>query len=121
MLDGSQSLFNADIDEGILRRYQALDIHSAVSLHGLGEGRISGPAGEIEDQIYAAYPQIAQLLEALEIQRAYRANRAIAGDLQFSVEPDEGLLKLRVVLARGSYMTSLLKHFIDTDEQPLQA
>ena len=116
MLDGSQSLFNAEIDADIMRRYHQLDIHTAISLYGLGESRISAHAGEIEDQVIKAHPQIAQLLEALEIQRGYRANRAIAGDLQFTVERDQGLLKLRVVLAKGSYMTSLLNHFIDIDD-----
>ena len=118
MLNGSQSLFTSALDTEIQRRYQELDIHSALSLYGLGAPKMSGRALAIEQEVMQASPDIIQLLEELQVKLGYRANRAAAVDLKLAHQPRDNSLTLEVELVSGSYLTSLLDHFIDCDINP---
>ena len=112
MLEGTQSLFQSAIDEDIIRRYQELDIHCAISLYGLGTPRLSDQALAIEQQVNADFPDSIQLLQALKVKLGYRANRAVARNLEWDHQPQANVLKLSVELVSGSYLTSLLDHLI---------
>ena len=118
MLDRSQSLFNSVIDAEINRRYRELDIHSAVSLYGLRAPKMSGRALAIEQEVMHESADIIQLLDELQVKLGYRANRATAVDLQLQHQPRDNSLTLEVELVSGSYLTSLLDHFIDTNNNP---
>ncbi len=118
MLAGSQSLFTSAIDADINRRYRELDIHSAVSLYGLGTPKMSDQALAIEQEVLQESPDIIQLLEELQVKPGYRANRAVALDLQLKHQPTDNSLTVGVELVSGSYLTSLLDHFIDSHDNP---
>ncbi|MDJ0834684.1 MAG: tRNA pseudouridine(13) synthase TruD [Gammaproteobacteria bacterium] len=119
ILDGSHSIFTSAIDPDICRRYRQFDIHSAISLYGLGEARPSQQALAIEQAVIADLMDISRLLEDLQIKRGYRANRAVARHLKLDYRANS--LTMSVELAAGSYLTSLLDHFIDTGKHPAAA
>jgi len=113
MLAGSQSVFSEALDDVLQQRYRQFDIHSAISLFGEGESRLSGTALAIEQQVLAAHDDIVQTLLANRIKRAFRANRAIAHDLKFDFKPEESTIQLQVELDKGVYLTTLLSHFLN--------
>ena len=113
MLAGTQSVFSEALDDTLLRRYQQFDIHAGVSLFGEGESRLSGEALALEQGVLSEQEEIVQTLLGGGVKRAYRANRAIAHQLQMEFDGTAGVLKLRVVLDKGVYLTTLLSHFLD--------
>ena len=113
MLAGSQSVFTEPLDDVLQQRYRQFDIHSAISLFGEGESRLSGTALAIEQQVLAAHDDIVQTLLANRIKRAFRANRAIAHDMKLDFKPEESTIQLQVELDKGVYLTTLLSHFLD--------
>lgn len=115
ILSGSQSMFSEPLNDDLLRRYQELDLHCAISLVGEGESRISAVAGELEEQVIAASDEIIQALKPHKVKRAFRANRAIAYGLELAfLQPS--VLCIKVRLERGVFFTSLLDHLILTGE-----
>jgi tRNA pseudouridine13 synthase len=116
MLDGSHSIFNDQLNADIQHRYRTLDVHSAISLYGVGDSRVLQDAGELEARVFADYPALTDLLRAQKINRAYRASRARAHNLQVEVAPDGNGMRVRVELARGVYLTSLLGHILRFDK-----
>ena len=112
MLAGSQSLFNAALDEEILQRYAQCDIHSALSLYGCGDSKLSEQALQIENEVLTSCPEIRDTLLKHEIKRSYRSNRAVPKRLRVSYQPQENIIRVRVELGKGVYLTSLLNHFV---------
>ncbi len=112
MLAGSQSVFLEAINDDIQQRYREFDIHSGISLYGSGESRLNGLAAEIEQEIFLANPEICETLEKQNIKRSFRANRAEAKNLKVNYLPQQQELQVQVELDRGSYLTTLLNHFI---------
>lgn len=115
MLAGSQSMFNAAIDDEIKRRYATFDIHSALSLYGCGDSKLSGQALEIEDEVIASHPEVRDTLIKQEIKRSYRSHRAIPQHLNVAYQPQENIIRLQVGLEKGVYLTSLLNHFVEIE------
>jgi tRNA pseudouridine13 synthase len=113
MLAGTQSVFSEPLDETLRKRYQQFDIHSGISLFGEGESRQSGEALALEQAVLSEYDDIAQTLLNARVKRAYRANRAVAHHLQIDFDADSAVLKLRVDLQKGVYLTTLLSHFLN--------
>ncbi len=113
MLAGSQSIFSETLSDEIINRYQILDIHSAISLYGIGDSRIDRQAFLLEEEIINANPEIKNTLLQLAIKRALRANRAVAKDFRVDFQTEESVMKIQVELGKGVYLTSLLNHFID--------
>ncbi len=113
MLDGSQSIFTETLSDVIISRYQKLDIHSTISLYGSGDSRINSQALLLEEEIINANPEIKNTLLQLAIKRALRANRAIAKGFKVDFQAANSVMKIRVELGKGVYLTSLLNHFID--------
>lgn len=114
MLSGSQSIFSQPVDGKLIQRYQAMDVHSALSLLGGGESRLQEMALAIENEVFAHNPEITQLLQGQDIKRSYRSNRAIAHNLSIELAKD-ATLRLKVRLERGVFLTSLLAHFMTTN------
>ncbi len=115
MLAGTQSVFVEPISDEIIRRYIEFDIHSGVSLFGIGESRLSLLAEELENEVLSANPEICETLQNQKVKRSFRANRAVARNLQVEYLPEKDEIKLNVELDKGVYLTTLLNHFINFD------
>lgn len=90
-------------------RYQELDIHSAVSLMGCGESRITEQAAAVEELVLTDHTELIEVLNHQKVKRAYRAARAIAHNLEFEfLQPS--VMRIKVRLERGVFLTSLLGH-----------
>jgi tRNA pseudouridine13 synthase len=115
MLNGSQSVFNDALSDEILERYTALDIHSAISLYGVGESRVQDKARLIEEQVFGRYDELTTLLRQQQLKLSYRSGRALARDLRVAFEPDRQEMHISVELDRGVYLTSLLAQLVSVD------
>ncbi len=112
MLAGSQSVFSESLNHEILKRYSDKDIHSAISLFGTGESRLSARALDIEQQVIKQNPEIADTLIRNKIKRSFRANRALVSALQADFNAERTELRIRVELEKGFYLTTLLNHLL---------
>ncbi len=118
MLSGSQSMFSEILNDDLICRYQELDIHSALSLMGQGESRISEQAADLEAQVLTDHDQLIEILDQQKVKRAYRANRAIAHDLEYEfLQPS--VMRIKVRLERGVFLTTLLAHLFKLETQEL--
>ncbi len=119
MLDGSRSVFRAPLDATIRARFAALDIHSVGSLYGPDREPLGGAAERAEQGVYADYPEITARLAEAGVKAQWRALRAVAKDLEYRHDDASRTLELKLRLASGCYLTSLLDHFIvAADEDP---
>ncbi len=115
MLAGSQSIFYEKLDDEILSRYRQFDISSAVSLYGAGADKLRDSAFKIEQQVYSDNQEICQCLLDLNTKRKMRSIRVVVEDFYFDYQAEKQQLRFKARLPRGSYFTSLLNHFINTD------
>lgn len=110
-LQGSRSIFVPEaIDQTIIKRVMQQDIHPAAMLWGRGDRKTSRLAGDIEQKIIDAYPDLTNALSQAGVEMAYRAMRMPVPDLSWEIQSNEILL--RFSLASGAYATSLLNEFI---------
>jgi len=112
ILAGSQSVFVEPLSSEISRRYQEFDIHSGVSLFGKGDSRLSLLALDIENEIFTANAEICETLLNQNLKRSFRANRVVAKNLEYQYFPELAKIHIQVELVKGSYLTTLLNHFI---------
>lgn len=109
-LNGSHSLFLADIDDEIRHRIAIGDIHPTAPLFGI-QGKLvaSDTAHAIEQTIFddERYAQLVQGLLKLGIRADRRALRAMLTELNW-VWQDDGVLVLNFALPTGSFATSVL-------------
>lgn len=115
MLDGSHSIFNAEIDDGILDRYRRFDISSTASLYGTGISKINQQAGDIEKVVFNDNPKICECLTAQGVKLQMRPVRVEVKDFSFDYCAEQKQLLLTARLPSGSYFTSFVNHFIKTD------
>ena len=115
MLSGSQSIFQDALNDEILERYRNFDISSTASLYGNGAVKLDGLALEIEQQVFAEHQDVYKCLSEQGAKRQMRVLRHIVKDFSFDYQSDKQQLRIKATLPRGSYFTSLLDHFIDTD------
>lgn len=110
-LAGTGSIFTSEqLDDTLLERLQAQDIHPTAPLWGLDNDKVSGDARELEEQIIASEPvltRLAQGLEAQQIKAQRRALRLVPQELAWQWL-DEASLQLQFSLPTGSYATSVL-------------
>jgi len=114
MLSGSRSIFYESLNDALLARFTQLDLSSTISLYGIGNRLLQGDAMETENQVLADYGAIRQCLIQQKAKLTMRAARAVAQGLNLEHDPLKSTLYIRLTLARGSYFTSFLDHFIDT-------
>jgi tRNA pseudouridine13 synthase len=115
MLAGSQSMFSEQLNEALIQRYMELDLHCAVSLAGSGESRISDDALAIENQVLKDLAESVDILNQQKVKNAYRPNRSIAHELQIEFS-ESSVLKLKVRLEKGVFLTTLLSHLLLIDD-----
>ncbi len=114
MLAGSRSVFQETLDEEIFTRYREFDISSTASLYGIGANMHGDRALEIEKQVYRDNPEICRYLSEQNVSRQMRAIRVDVKEFTFDYDADKKLLKVRAILPRGCFFTTLLDHFVDT-------
>jgi len=112
MLAGSQSVFSEPMTDELRQRYNEFDIHSGISLFGSGESRLSQQALAIENEVLSSNSEICQTLLNQKIKRSFRANRAAALNLDVQYHPEQAEMHIQVELSKGSYLTTLLNHFV---------
>jgi len=116
MLAGSRSVFSSALNDEIISRYREFDISSTASLAGEGDNQISGLAKEIEDIIYADNTDALECLYRLKAKQQMRALRVKVEDFHVEFNGDDQTLVIQARLPRGCYFTTLLNHFINTDQ-----
>ena len=114
MLAGSHSIFYEAISADIIQRYQQLDLSSTVSLYGSGSRLLELEAAELEDQVIASYPDIAQCLLDQGAKLQMRNTRALVEDFEVDYDQSENMMMIKATLPAGCYFTTLLNHFVDT-------
>ena len=116
MLRGSHSIFSAALDATLSERFAAMDISSTASLYGKGDSRLSGEVLQIEQQVLAENREITDCLDRQAVSRQMRALRVAVENFSYEYDAVEKVLRLELRLPSGSYLTSLLDHFIRVSE-----
>ncbi len=116
MLRGSHSIFSEALDATLLQRHASLDIASTASLYGSGQNQLSGPALQIEQQVHSEHGEITSCLDNQDVKLQMRPLRVVVEDLQYELDAAGKSLQLELRLPAGSYLTSLLDHFISVTE-----
>lgn len=116
MLDGSHSFFKCALpDADIEQRIATGKLHPTGTLWGKGRIEISGAALALEEQVIAAYPELATGLESAGVDCERRALRVNVADLEWEfIAANEWLL--RFSLPAGSYATSVLREVVAVEE-----
>jgi tRNA pseudouridine13 synthase len=112
MLRGSHSIFSEQPDDELIARYRQLDISSCASLYGAGRNLMSGDAFEIERQQFERYDEITKCLDRHDSKLQMRPLRVGAESFDYEYDAAAAILRLEFSLPAGSYVTSLLDHFL---------
>ena len=117
-LYGSNSLFSVDsaTEESLDARIAAGDISPALMLPGSGNRLQTSEALAFEDRVFRDYSAYIDALQALSVDRAYRASIARPEDLQWKwIDCD--VLELRFYLDSGSYATAIVRELMNVGER----
>ncbi len=107
MLDGSHSVFGPEpVDDALVARIAAFDVHPTAALWGAGEPRSADAARVIEEAIAAADAELAEGLARAGLKQERRALRLPVRELEWRFEADA--LVLSFFLPAGSYATAVL-------------
>lgn len=113
ILDGSHSFFVADaIDDTLLARLAAFDIHPSGPLWGRGDLPSQGEAAALERAAVDAERELADGLAAERLDQERRALRLRPQDLTWSW-PEADLLQVTFSLPAGAYATTVLAEIGD--------
>ena len=111
MLDGRRSFFRAAaIDETLVERCAALDVHPSGPLWGRDDSPATGDALAVEAAVLAGETALRALLEAERLEHERRALRLHVRELHWSIESD--VLSLRFELPRGAFATAVLHEIV---------
>ncbi|WNL39752.1 tRNA pseudouridine(13) synthase TruD [Halomonas sp. PAMB 3232] len=111
MLDGTQSVFSInEVDETLTARAEALDLHPAGPLWGVGEAAL-GKAGALEQALYAREAALCDGLNRAGVKKSHRALRMRVIEPVLTREADAVVLAFS--LPRGGFATALLRELID--------
>lgn len=116
MLRGSHSIFSQALDSTLEARFASMDISSTASLYGKGQSPLSGSALELEQRVFEQHVEITQCLDRQDVSCQMRAMRAAVEAFDYEFDAGQNILRLELRLPAGSYLTSLLDHFIRVDE-----
>ena len=75
-----------------------------------------GKVLRIEQQVLAENREITDCLDRQDVSRQMRALRVTVEDFSYEYDAAEKVLRLELRLPSGSYLTSLLDHFIRVSE-----
>jgi len=117
MLRGSQSIFHEPINDKLLERYNRQDISSTISLYGSGTRLLQAQAQEIEDSVLTEFENITHCLLQQNAKLQVRSTRVAVTALNLEFDEPNATLLVKARLPRGSYFTTLLNHFINTNHQ----
>lgn len=112
MLRGSHSIFSAPLDTALLERFRLQDISNCASLYGSGRNMMSTRAAEIEQQVFTENADITNCLQRHDSRLQMRPLRVAAEPFNFEYDSAAGLLQLELSLPTGSYVTTMLEHFL---------
>ncbi|MCL7929467.1 tRNA pseudouridine(13) synthase TruD [Halomonas llamarensis] len=111
MLDGTQSVFRTDqVDQTLKARAEALDIHPAGILWGVGYTPDETPAQRFEAEVVERHPVLCDGLLRSGIKPARRALRMRLGEPELKIEA--GHATLTFLLPRGGFATAVLGELI---------
>jgi tRNA pseudouridine13 synthase len=115
-LDGSASHFRVtEVDEGLLARLAAFDVHPSGPLWGRGAPQTSGESLRHEIAVAHEFADVAALLEAEGLTQERRALRCAVRDL--AVEPGPDTVTFSFRLGRGQFATSVLREVCDVQAE----
>lgn len=110
-LDGSNSFFVVDaVDETIMKRCTAMDIHPGGALWGAGEPAVTGPILSLEQASVAPFAEFRDGLER-RMTMSRRALRLAVRDCEWRL--DGTAVWLEFSLSRGGYATAVLREIAD--------
>ena len=89
-----------------------MNIASAGSLYGAGRNLLSGEPRSIEAQVYATCEEVTSCLDQQGAKLQMRALRALVDKFSYDYDAGNRSLLLKADLPSGSYMTTLLEHFV---------
>lgn len=111
MLDGRRSWFRADVvDEALVARCVAMDLHPTGPLCGRGEAGPGGEALAVESAAIAGEPGLRELLEAQGVEAERRSLRLPVRALQWSLEGTD--FRIGFELPRGTFATAVLHELL---------
>ena len=114
-LDGRGSVFAVETPDAELdRRCAALEIHPTAPLPGAGDSLPQGAVRAREMEIAAQFPEATAVIAAEGMKAERRATRIRVRDLDHELQGD--VLRLRFVLAAGSFATTVLREIIATSD-----
>lgn len=112
-LQGSQKCFVSEVDDEILHRVAALDIHPTGFLTGRGKSLALGEVLELELSIMAEHPDWQSGLEKFGLKQERRALRVLPQDLSWqwegNADHEQQSLILSFSLPSGSYATMVVR------------
>lgn len=115
MLDGSHSVFcAAQPDDTLQMRLANGDIHPSGPLWGGGELLSRGEARQLEEQVAAEYPALADGLVVARVEMARRSLRLPLRELEWRAI-DAATLELAFSLPAGAFATAVLRELVQTD------
>ncbi len=111
-LEGSGSHFAVTaIDDEILRRLNAFDIHPSGPLWGRGEPQSQRGTLDTETEVAREFGGVAALLQTAGLDQERRALRCAVRDLR--VEAEAGTVTLIFGLGRGQFATAVLREVME--------
>jgi len=115
-LDGKGSVFPVDsLDDSLVARCAALDIHPTGPLWGRGVLATRGRPLELETRVAAECAQSCALVAEAGMEQERRALRLAVRDLTYERSADSVVFGFR--LTRGSFATVVLRELVDSDGQ----
>ncbi|AZM97015.1 tRNA pseudouridine(13) synthase TruD [Vreelandella venusta] len=110
MLDGTHSVFTVDtVDDDLVSRAAALDIHPTGALWGVGE-LAEYQVADYEKRLLARHPVLCEGLLKSAVKRSHRALRARLISPSIEILPNAVVLSF--ALPRGSFATAVVSELI---------
>ena len=110
-LDGSGSVFSVEsVDETLIARCTAFDIHPTATLWGDGAPLTSAAAADIEKGAVAGYTELTEGLVNARIDAGSRPLRLRLAET--SIEFDDGIFWLSFRLPKGAFATSVIRELV---------
>lgn len=112
ILDGNRSFFVVEeVDQNILRRLSAGDIHIACPMWGRGCRKAGRDLQAIENELLIEYKELVQGLENQGLRLEYRSVRLLLDDFGWQFCEDDSV-ELKFTLNKGSFATSILREVV---------
>jgi tRNA pseudouridine13 synthase len=113
-LDGTASIFAVEeVDDELVARCNAHDIHASGSLWGVGAPKSTGEVAQLECEVAQSHAEIVTGLIKAKVDASSRPLRLVVRDLQCTVEKD--VCWLEFSLPKGGYATTVLREIMDVE------